>query len=89
MTSNSKWSVPFRRVKNVNDPLTLDQLNAVVLWVSRGYEQTNYPVFPEIEGSPMKSYISKWQHNLMVDLWFFKFSLRWVGRHKAPPNAAS
>lgn len=76
---------PFTKIGKEGWPLK----PAIVTYGKRGYEQRTYPVFPNIEGSPMKDYISKYQYKLIVNLWVVILYFEWVGKDRKPPNAAS
>lgn len=63
--------------------------DAIVWWTKTPYEQRTYPVFPHIDGSPMKTYYSKYRYILYIDFWLFRVSFDWIGKDRRPPNATS
>lgn len=74
---------PFTRVGEEGWPVK----PAIITYGRRGYEQKTYPVLPSLDNSPMKTYISKYQYKLIMNLWIVVLYFEWIGKDRKPPNA--
>lgn len=85
MTRSFNFMRPFKKLKE--DEINSGILhNALFIWGKRPYEQTTYETIPGIKGSPIKSYVSRYEHCFWFDLWLIKGAISWQGRHQNAPK---
>lgn len=63
--------------------------NSVVAFMKRGHEQKVYVhhyTMDFAEEGTRKTYISKYEYNLAIDLWLVKIRLSWLGREQRQPQ---
>ena len=59
--------------------------NSIIAFSRRPYEQKTFPHYSTLDFAEVpvfKTYISKYESVLLIDLWLVRLRFRWVGRER-------
>lgn len=83
-TFNSRWLRPYQNLRGS----AVEMVPKAIVTVNKlPFEQHTYQLFPGINGTPERTYISKYQYWIWLDLWFVKLRFGWTGRQRKAPRA--
>lgn len=86
MRHNFKWMRPIQQ-QHEGAPIAP---GAIITWRKSPFEQkvrTFYHTFDYAEEAKRIDYVSKYEYECYIDLWFIKVRMAWIGREQKAPNA--